>query len=108
MSPSWFDRVTQERLRPVPRGRRRRNAVRPQIEGLETRLALSVSSVVVNGQLQVNGSAADTITLDHLGSNTLVNGMPFADTSITAGIRVSAGTGNNTVNLLANSKPVTL
>src|SRR5262249_46292841 len=86
-----------------------RRRVRPGIEGLEQRLALSVSSAIVNGQLQVTGDgAADTITLDHSGASTFVNGQAFADSAITAGIRVNAGAGNDTFNILATVKPVAI
>jgi hypothetical protein len=52
-------------------------------EELETGLALTVSAIVVNGQLLVTG---DIIAIDHIGTNTVVNGRSFADAAITAGI----------------------
>jgi hypothetical protein len=83
--------------------------VRPQIEGLETRLALSVSSALVSGQLLVTGdNSGNTITLDHSGTSTIVNGKAFADALITGGIRVDSGTGNDVVNILASEKPTTI
>jgi Ca2+-binding RTX toxin-like protein len=112
MSTSWWNRLTQTGPRPAPRGRRGR-AARPRFEGLEQRLALSVSATITgNGQLLVTDtSAADVVTLDHSGSTTLVNGISFVDSLITNGIlmQVGSGVGNlDTVNILATVRPVTV
>jgi hypothetical protein len=74
---------------------------------LETRLALSVSTKLIAGQLVVTGdNSGNTITLDHSGTQTLVNGLPFADGSITKGIVVNSGTGKDTINILATQTQV--
>jgi hypothetical protein len=64
MSHFPWNRMLKSTSRPAAT----RQRLRPQIEGLEQRLALAVSFALVNGQLLVTGDgAADTITLDHLG-----------------------------------------
>jgi hypothetical protein len=111
MATSWWDRLLKRKSRPAPRVRRPA-AVRPRVEALETRLVPAVFSGLVNGQLQVlDTSAVDTVTLDHSGTSTLVNGAAFSDAAITNGIliRVGTGVGNfDTVNILATVKPVTV
>jgi len=78
---------------------------RPQFEGLENRTLFAVFSGIVNGQLQVNDtSAVDTVTLDHVNGNTIVNGASYPDSLITDGIhiKVGSGVGNfDTVNIKA-------
>src|SRR5262245_28429585 len=108
MSTLWQDRFAKARIRPDARVRR----AQPGVEGLERRLALSISSNLINGQLQVTDtSAVDVVTLDHSGSTTFVNGTPFADGEITKGIQITVGTGVgkiDTVNIRATVKPVTV
>jgi hypothetical protein len=108
MSTLWQDRFAKARIRPNARVRR----ARPGVEGLERRLALSITSNLINGQLQVTDtSAVDVVTLDHSGSTTFVNGTPFADGGITKGIQITVGTGVgkiDTVNIRATVKPVTV
>src|SRR5215470_4850804 len=82
------------RSRPAPRGRRGRAALRPRLEGLETRFMPAVFSGIVNGQLRVTDTnAIDTVTLDHSGSTTLVNEAAFPDSAITNGVLITVGTG---------------
>jgi hypothetical protein len=93
----------------APRGRRGRNAVKPNTEGLEERVVMSVSAQVVNHTLVVTNNGTDTITLDHSGSDTLVNGdglnQAFADSSIYNGISLNIG-GLSTLNIKANRLPI--
>src|SRR5262245_26991932 len=111
MALSWFDRLLKTKSRPAPR--RRPAHARLGVEALETRLVPTVVSVLTPaGQLLVSDtSAVDTVTLDHSGSTTFVNGVGFADSLITNGIliQVGSGVGNlDTVNILATAKPVTV
>jgi hypothetical protein len=77
------------------------------VENLESRLLHAVTAALVDGQLRVAGDgAADTITLDHTGTTTTVAGKAFADASITAGILVKGGAGDDTFNLRATVRPV--
>jgi hypothetical protein len=105
MSTSMWNRPTSKPRRAL-RGRR----LRLGVEGLEQRLALSFTAAVVNGQLKVSGDgAADTITLDHSGSNTIVVGKgSFADATITNGIAINAGAGGDTINIQATTKAVAI
>src|SRR5262249_28628876 len=107
----WSSRVFQTKSRPAPR----RRPARPRlgIEQLESREGPTImAGITPSGQLLVTDtSAVDTVTLDHSGSNTFVNGVPFADSLITNGIliQVGSGVGNlDTVNLLATVKRVTV
>jgi hypothetical protein len=108
VSTLWWNRLPGIAARPAPRGRR----ARPCIEALDRRIVPAIFSGLVNGQLQVvDGSAAETITLDHVGSSTIVNGASFDDAAITKGIKITAGTGVgnfDTVNIRATVKPVTV
>ena len=66
MRPSLWNRLPHTKSRS---GRRRSTAARPQFEGMEQRLALSVSVSLVNGQLLVTGDNTNhTIALDHSGA----------------------------------------
>src|SRR4051794_34239687 len=70
----------------------------------------AVSAALVGGRLEVTDtSAVETVTLDHSGSTTFVNGQGFADSQITNGILITVGTGVgnfDTVNILATVTPV--
>src|SRR5262249_37076550 len=76
----------------------------------EARELLTVSAFLSAGQLVVQdrGSVAATITLEHSGTNTLVNGHAFADAQITNGISILSGSGNDTINVLSSVKDVTI
>jgi hypothetical protein len=102
--------ATRSRLKPRPS--RRRNL---GLEALEQRLALSFTTALVNGQLVLTGdNTGNIITLDHSGASTFVrdrNGNVvggFGDAEITTGIVIKSGSGNDTVNVRAAVKPVTL
>jgi hypothetical protein len=85
---------------------------RPTLETLESRQMFAVFSGINGGQLQVTEtSAVDTITLDHVNGNTIVNGASYADAAITNGIKITAGTGVgnfDTIKILATVKKVTI
>src|SRR6516225_24760 len=110
MSLSLWNRLQHSKSRS---GRRRSTTVRPQLEGMEQRLALSVSVSLVNGQLLVSGDnlTNHTITLDHVGlandinAETIVtaDGQPhgFFDVDITGGIHIDDGDGGGTINIQA-------
>ena len=69
-------------------------ASRPCFEGLEGRTMFAVFSGIVNGRLEVHDTnVADTITLDHVGNTTIVNGANYSDSLITDGVHVTVGTG---------------
>ena len=105
MSTSIWNRPTSKPRRALL-GRR----LRLGVEGLERRLALSFTAAVVNGQLKVTGDgAADTITLDHSGTNTIVVGKgSFVDSTITNGVVINAGAGADTINIQATAKTVAI
>jgi hypothetical protein len=106
------NKLEDSRPRPATRGPRGRAALRPRLEGLETRFMPAIFSGIVNGQLRVTDTnAVDTVTLDHAGSTTLVNEAAFPDSAITNGILITVGTGVgdfDTVNIRATVKPVTV
>jgi hypothetical protein len=108
MSLFTWNRSRKSKSWSAPR-RPGRNAVRPQIEGLEERLALSVSTQVVNGTLLVTNNGTDNITLDHSNGTTFVEaqsfGRSFADGSIYNGISLNIG-GLSTLNIKANALPI--
>jgi hypothetical protein len=79
--------------------------VRPQIEGLEQRLALSVSTSLSGGQLLISTNNSDDVTLDHSGSFTFVNETAIPDAAITQGIQIEDGF--SAVNIRATVKAVT-
>jgi hypothetical protein len=110
MAISWWNRLLQSKSRPAPR--RRPDRVRLAVEGLEARELMTVSANLVNGQLRVFSDNGDTVTLDHAGSFTFVNGQSFADSAITSNIAINAGgffgPGFNTVNLRATVRSVTV
>jgi hypothetical protein len=113
MNSSLWNRLRNKNSRRTTASRRPdRRALRPSIEGMEERQLLSVTSNLVNGQLQVFSGNGDTIALDHAGSFTFVNGSSFADSAITKDIAINAGSffggGFNTVNIRATVKPVTV
>jgi hypothetical protein len=110
MALSWFNRLLKSKSRPATR---RSARARLGVEALETRLVPTVfAGITGSGQLLVTDtSAVDTVTLDHSGSSTTVNGTSFADSLITNGIKIQVGTGvgnEDTVNILATVKPVTV
>src|SRR5262249_55916764 len=74
------------------------------------RQLLTVSAFLSGGQLVVQdrGSSPATITLDHSGSDTLVDGHAFADSAITNGIAILSGSGNDTIHVFASVKDVTI
>src|SRR3954468_1350133 len=108
MSPSWWQRSSRAKSCPASRGRR----ARPSLEALDGRLLLTIFTNFVNGQLQVTDNAfSDLVTLDHSGTNTLVNGSAIPDSQITAGILIRVGSGvgvEDKVNIRATIKPVTV
>jgi hypothetical protein len=109
MFPYWVKKLFPKKTRSVPRPSRARLGV----EALETRLVPTVfAGITGSGQLLVTDTSdVDTVTLDHSGSSTLVNGTSFADSQITNGILIQVGTGvgnEDTVNISATVKPVTV
>src|SRR5262245_10426948 len=112
MQSSWWPTLVARRPKMSRPGRSRsgvRKAWHPWLENLETRLAPSCTSGVLGGVLTVNCDNADnTVTVDHAGSTTTVNGVPFADAAFTS-IRINTGTGRDTVNLNATpARPTTV
>ena len=70
------------------------DAARPCFEGLENRVLHAVFSGIVNGRLEVRDTnVVDTVTLDHVGTNTIVNGASYPDSLITDGVHVTVGSG---------------
>jgi hypothetical protein len=87
-----------------------RTRARLGLEAMEARDVPAVFAFPASGQLVVGTTAStDTVTLDHVVINnapfTEVNGIIFADSSITNGIHIQSGF--QTVDILATSKPVT-
>ena len=85
----------------------------PTLEPLESRLAPACTATLPNTTLLITcDQVSDNVALNHAGTNTLVllNGRPTApwpDSRINA-IQVSLGGGNDTVNVLANVRPITI
>src|SRR5262249_11135603 len=83
-----------------------RRALRPRLEGLELRELKTVTFSLSDNDLFVSGNgAADTITLDHSGTTTLINGKVFSDSLFTL-IHIDTGgspsaSQPDTVNVLA-------
>jgi hypothetical protein len=85
--------------------------VRPQLEGVEQRLMLSVSASIVGGQLQVRTTpdTFDQVALSEINSQTFVNDQGFADAKITRGIQVQLGFDNRDSLIIHRTvKPVTV
>jgi hypothetical protein len=85
-------------------------AARACVESLEDRRMFAVFSGIDNGELVVNSGNGDTVTVDHAGTKTLVNGVGYEDADISDGIRLHVGSffgpGHNTVNVRATIKPI--
>src|SRR5262245_11214283 len=87
----------------------------PSLEPLEARTAPTVTVGISGGVLNVTSdAAADTISIDHVGTNTLVyrftlDPSPFraADAAISS-IQVDTGAGADTVNLWRTVKRTTI
>jgi hypothetical protein len=105
----WLNSLAQPGPRPPVALRPPRLKAWLRLEEFEVRLVPSCSGTVAAGSLTVSCDSADnTVTVDHAGTNTTVNGAPFADASFTA-IRINTGTGGGTVNLNATpGKPTTV
>jgi hypothetical protein len=111
MFPFSVKQLFPKKSRPTPRGGREQSASRrPRLEELEPRVVMDVSAHIVSGQLVVNDAPGihSIITLDHIGSNTFVNGQPFADAKITRGIVMNLGSHSNDLTISATVKPVTV
>jgi hypothetical protein len=113
MIPFRWNRLPKSKSRSAPRGRRGRNAVRPQIEGLEQRLALTVNAGVdYTGQLLITTNQPnDSIILNHVGTTTYVDGYAYPDSGITNGISIKVDPYQGdlaTITIQATSKPVTV
>src|SRR5262245_36144039 len=103
---TWCKSLLEKQFRSSARRVAIPNAARPCFEGLENRVLYAVFSGIVNGRLEVHDTnVVDTITLDHVGTNTIVNGASYADSLITDGVHVTVGSGVgkfDTVNVRAN------
>jgi hypothetical protein len=111
MKPSWWNRLRKANLNTVAGERRRsaRRSARPMLEAVEARLVMSASAAIVGNQLVVTGdSSGNSIQIDHLFQDTVVNGQFFADFKIPGGVVVNSGTGADQVSVLANELPVTI
>jgi hypothetical protein len=105
MSLTWFNRLLKRKSRPALRGRRPAR-VRLGLEALETRDLMSVSPVLVNGQLQITVDNGFNVFVDHSGGNTLINGQAFQDSQITNDILIKTGGLNNVIILATPSSVV--
>lgn len=111
MNPSWWTRLRKGNWNTAAGERRRaaRRAARPRLEAVESRLAMSASAAIVGNQLVVTGdNSGNSIQIDHLFQDTVVNGQFFADFKIPGGVVVNSGTGADLVEVLANELPVTV
>jgi hypothetical protein len=110
MTTSWWNRLFKSKSRPA--ARRRPARVWLGVEPLDTRLVPAVFVALNNGQLLVtsdtSGNTVNAIAVDHSGSSTSVNGTPFDDASITAGIEIDLGTGTNTVDIHGTHESLTI
>jgi hypothetical protein len=105
MALSLFDRLLKSKSRTALH--RRPARARLGLEALERREMLTVTSGINNGVLVVNGdSTGNTITVDHVGNTTVVNGVGFADSQIANNIQIKSGTGNDRVKILHTVNPV--
>jgi hypothetical protein len=106
MPKSIWTRLFRTKSRPAAQ----RPRTRLGLEALEAREVPAVFAFPASGQVVVGTTAStDTVTIDHQLINnkpfTVVNGIVFADGSITNGIHIQSGF--RTVNILATSKDVT-
>jgi hypothetical protein len=73
---------------------------------------LAVTFAIADGELRVFSDNGETVTLEHSGTNTVVNGASFADSAISTGVSIHVGSflgpGLNTVNIRSTLKPVTV
>src|SRR5262245_44795054 len=100
MQSSWWSSLVSRRPRASRPGRGR--SWRPLLEGLETRLAPACTSRLVGFFLLVScdNNPTNTVTVEHPGTTTTVNGVPFADDTFNS-ITIGMGTGGGIVNLNA-------
>src|SRR3712207_3031808 len=98
--------IIARRPRPLtPRHATFAAAARACVESLEERQMFAVTASLGDGILTVKSdAAADTITLDHSGKKTFVNGEEFQDASVNR-IIVDTGGGADTVNVRAIARP---
>jgi hypothetical protein len=85
-------------------------AARPLVEPLERREMFSITTVVSNDVLEISSGNGDTVTIDHAGTSTLVNGVAFPDAQFsTMKLHVGSlfGSGNN-VNVRAVTKALSI
>jgi hypothetical protein len=82
---------------------------RPHLEELEGRRLPSCTITIANSVLRVDCSntGQNTVTVDHIGSTTLINNTGFADARFNS-IVINGGTGGTTENLRATVKPLTV
>jgi hypothetical protein len=113
MFPDWVKKLFPKNTRPAPR--RRPARARLGLEQLETRLVPAFTSALVSGQLVITGdNTGNVITLDHASGGTFARDnfgnirAAANDVQITGGVVIKSGGGNDTVNIRAAVKPVTL
>jgi glucose/arabinose dehydrogenase len=82
----------------------RRNS---QPDALATRSAAGFTIGIIGGELTVNcdNTSHHTVTVDHVGSTTLINLIGFSDSWFKS-IRINGGSAGTTVNLRATVKPI--
>jgi hypothetical protein len=75
------------------------------VEHLEDRQLPSITVSILNGVLTVDCVGKNTVTVDHVGSTTLINQLGFSDQRFTS-ILINGGDGGTTENLQATVKPI--
>jgi hypothetical protein len=82
-------------------------AARPSLEPLERREMFTVTTGISGLDLNINSDNGDTVTIDHAGTSTLVNGVAIPDAQfsfIQLHVGSFFGAGLNTVNVRALTK----
>lgn len=106
---SWLDAIRKRTRRRKQTHQRRQAAVQRPVESLEERTLLSVSSLMINGELSIISDGSDSITvrlnpIDQVTVQVLENGIASTTTGgvlaedITS-IRIDAGAGDNLIDL---------
>ena len=108
----WWNRAMNRPWQggPQPGGRTRppRLRSRPRLEQLESRYTPSVSWSIVSGVLTAfSDNAGNVVTLDHVGTETIGNGIHFSDSAFTS-IRINGGFGHDTDDILATPAKTTV
>jgi hypothetical protein len=92
---------------PAPNRHAPSAAARPHVEQLERRQMFTVTTGITDNELLITSGNGDTVTIDHAGTSTLVNGIAIPDSKF-AFMSLNAGSffgpGLNNVNVRATER----